>query len=442
MVELEDALIDVYKGNTTRLIVTVPPRHGKSTLISHAFPAWWLGNRPDDRVILCSYAAEFAASWGEKAKNVLLEWGHLFNVEVSDVRAARDDWLIKGHDGGMTTAGVGGPITGKGADLFIIDDPVKNAEEAHSDVYREKTWEWFLSTAYTRLEPNGRLIVIMTRWNEDDLAGRLLADEEDQDEEWRVINFPALAEEDDPLDRPVGDALFPQRFPRERLDLIQQRLGEYWFAALYQQRPAPLAGGMFKREWFRYFEEDPYGKTWVLRKPEGQKAVPKSSCWYLTTVDPAWTEKTTADYTVMQTWAVTPERDMLLVDQLRAQMDGTDVIPAMQNVYARWRPSFLGIEAGGGGQSYLAKQAFQTGLPVTEMKPDKDKVLRSMPLQARMSGGGVYFPLNETWVRGLESEMLVFPNGAHDDQVDAAAYAAGQLIEGGGSPFVVKNFVR
>lgn len=447
IVRLERKLVQLMHGEILRLIVMVPPRHGKSTLISHGTPVWWLGNNPDDQVILCSYAADFAARWGEKAKTSMYEWGQqVFDgLTVDPEHAQRSDWGLAGHAGGMLTAGVGGPITGRGANLFIIDDPIKNAEEAQSEVYREKTWEWFLSTAYTRLEPNARMIIIMTRWHEDDLVGRLLGDASDEvvelDEHWDVINFPALAEEHDELGRDPGDALFPERYPKERLERIEQRIGPYWFAALYQQRPAPLEGGIFKREWFRFFTEDG-NYAWVLKTPSGPKPVPKNTCWYITTVDPAWTEKTTADYTVIQTWAITPDGEMLLADQIRRQMPAEELIPALQSVMARWMPSIIGIEAGGGGQSYLATQVYRAGIPVIELKPDRDKVLRAQALVVKASHGDVYLPEGISWVPTLIHELLTFPNAAHDDQVDAAAYAAAQLIDRGGDAFVVRNFVK
>ena len=177
-------------------MVTLPPRHGKSQLISQYFPAWYLGTFPDRRTILTSYEAGFAAGWGRRARDVLEEFGpEVFEVSVREDSSAADRWDINGHVGGMITAGVGGAITGRGADLLIIDDPVKNSEDAASKTMRDKAWEWYQSTAYTRLEPGGAIILVMTRWNEDDLAGRILKESQTGGEKWEVMNLPAIAEE-------------------------------------------------------------------------------------------------------------------------------------------------------------------------------------------------------------------------------------------------------
>jgi hypothetical protein len=189
---IDRELTEALRVGNGRLILTVPPRHGKSELVSKYFPAWFLGVYRNRRIILAGYEASFAASWGRKARTLLESHGDMFGVQVDQKSSASDAWNIKGAEGGMQTAGVGGPITGKGADVLIIDDPIKNYEEAHSETFREKTWDWFTSTAYTRLEPNGTVILVQTRWHEDDLAGRIIRDM--KHEKWRVINFPALAD--------------------------------------------------------------------------------------------------------------------------------------------------------------------------------------------------------------------------------------------------------
>ncbi|MCC6419952.1 MAG: hypothetical protein IT429_17085 [Gemmataceae bacterium] len=249
---LNRKLLDVAAGRCRRLVISMPPRHGKSELTSRYFPAWFLGSYPDRRVILTSYEANFAAGWGRKARDVLGATGHLFGVKVSGASSAADRWEIEGREGGMVTAGVGGPITGRGADVLIVDDPVKNAEEARSPTQREKAWDWFKSTAYTRLEPNGSVILIMTRWHRDDLAGRLLSQAADLDGyRWEVISLPALATESDPLGRQPGEALWPQRYPAERLEATRKDIEAFWWAALYQQDPTAEGGTEWPPEYFR-----------------------------------------------------------------------------------------------------------------------------------------------------------------------------------------------
>lgn len=188
-------LLDLAGGAVTRLLVTMPPRHGKSMFTSQYFPAWYLGTFPDDRVILASYEADFAAEWGGKVRDLMGEYGpSLFGLDVNPATTASARWDLKGHLGGMKTAGVGGPITGKGADLLVIDDPIKNSEEAGSEVRRGAIWDWYRSTARTRLEPGGRVLLIQTRWHCDDLAGRILESAAESGEPWVVLKVPALSD--------------------------------------------------------------------------------------------------------------------------------------------------------------------------------------------------------------------------------------------------------
>ena len=209
---LNRKLVDLAAGQIRRLLVTMPPRHGKSELCSVYLPAWYLGNYPERRIILASYESDFAASWGRRVRDVLEQHGqHLFEVSLRADSAAAYRWDLDGYTGGMIAVGVGGAATGRGADLFIIDDPVKSPEEAQSQTMSRRIWDWYRGVARTRLEPGGAMLLIMTRWSEDDLAGRLLADRDG--EAWEVLNLPALAEDDDPIGRVPGEALWPERFP-------------------------------------------------------------------------------------------------------------------------------------------------------------------------------------------------------------------------------------
>jgi predicted phage terminase large subunit-like protein len=413
LLQLSDALIKVSNGEITHLMIAMPPRHGKSELTSKHFPAWFIGHNPDKRVILASYEADFAASWGYKARNLLIEYGHLFNVKVSAASSARNHWDIDGHSGGMDTAGIGGPITGKGCQLLIIDDPVKNAEEANSKTYRDKAAEWYKSTAYTRLEPGGAVVLIMTRWHEDDLAGRLLGEEP---EKWTVINFPAIAEEGDPLGRQAGEPLSPHRYDIEALEGIKSTLGPYLFNALYQQHPQPLEGAIFKQVYFKYWK--PISSGYDL----GHKRITASTCRIFQTCDPAASTKTTADYFVLGTWAQTKDNDLILLDLLRTRLEGPDQVNLFKSQYHKWNPAFQGVEIAGLGQM-LYQMLVREGLPVKELKPDKDKVTRALPAAARMEAGTIYFPAGAQWLGEFESELLSFPTGAHDDQVDVLSYA-------------------
>jgi predicted phage terminase large subunit-like protein len=238
---IDQAIVDTILGHTAPiLVIEAPPRHGKSELISRYLPAWYLGRYPERRVMLVGYAAAFARSWGRKARSLLADHGReTFGVEVDlGVRAAAD-WGLRGYEGGMVTAGMGGPLTGRGANLLIIDDPIKNAEQAQSAAIRENHWDWWQTTASTRIEPGGCAIIIATRWNEDDLSGRLIkAADKDEGCPVRRLRLPAIAEEYDPLGRLPGEALWPARWPIERLERLRLQKDSHWWHALYQQRPA------------------------------------------------------------------------------------------------------------------------------------------------------------------------------------------------------------
>ena len=245
---VDRALTAIATGRIKRLIVEMPPRHGKSELISRYFPAWYLGTFPNRKVILCSYGDDLASNFGLAARRVIEEHGPTyFGVSVSADRASRNDWGIASHDGGMVSAGVGGPITGKGADLLIVDDYCKNSEEAISESWRRKTAAWWKSTAYTRVEPAGAIVVMATRWHKQDLIGELLAGEE----KWHRIKLPAIAEAGDQMGREIGDALWPERWPIKLLEGRKRSIGAAWWSSMYQQNPTIHEGAEWPAEYFR-----------------------------------------------------------------------------------------------------------------------------------------------------------------------------------------------
>ena len=254
---LSQKLVDVAAGRIKRLIISMPPRHGKSELTSKYFPSWYLGLYPDRRFMLASYEAEFAASWGRKARDLYARWGpDVFGYRVSPASASASAWNVHLCEGGMDTAGALGAVLGKGAHCFVIDDPVKNDQEADSATMRQHVWDWYVTTAYSRLaaQPEGAMVIIMTRWHKDDLAGRLISAMAEGGEKWETVTLPAIAEKDDPMGRAEGEALWPAWFPRERLDRIKQQTtlheGVRWWFAMYQQKPQESGRAVFKSEWF------------------------------------------------------------------------------------------------------------------------------------------------------------------------------------------------
>lgn len=458
-----------------RLMVFMPPRHGKSELISKYTPAWFLGTHPELRIILTGYGTQFAGTWGRKARDLLEEVGEdVYDVAVSSRSGKADDWELEGKRGGMKTAGVGGSITGMGAHLFVVDDPVKSAEEARSEVMQLKTWEWWRETARTRFMPGAGAIVLQTRWHELDLSGHLLANDPTRDrqgrllpdgerrqdvdgEQWDVLCLPAISREDgtdgygqpDELARTgtyitreipatperdahtrqewQGEPLWPAFYPLAQLEILKRALGRYGFGAQFQQTPTPDEGGIFQRKDFRYLRTEGAGDmlTYVLLDEHMQpvKRLGKAYVYEFMTVDPALSEKETADYTVVARWAVSPDRDLLLLDLERHHFEQPDVKGFIIRTKAAWGITDLRVEAKAAGLA-LVQTLTREGHAVRQLEADVDKVTRAMGAAPRYEAHTVYHLLGAPWLEDYERELLAFPNGAHDDQVDVFAYAA------------------
>jgi len=389
----------------------MPPRHGKSELLSHWTPVWYLSNWPTKRIILASYQADFASSWGRKVRNTVQENSDI-GMHLAFDSAAASRWELD-EGGGMTTAGFGGPITGRGADLLLIDDPIKNRAEASSAVQREHLWDWWRSTARTRLEPNGSIIVIMTRWHEDDIVGRLLEQLEDDDaEEWEHIRLPAIAEEDEDeaFGRKEGQPLWPGRYDEQSLAQIRQAVGLEDWACLYQQRPALIEGGLFKSHWWMFYDEAPNTIAEVLQ------------FW-----DTAYKTGEANDYSACVTIGF--DRDSFYVlDVWRDKVDYPTLTRVAQVLYRQYMPSRVFVEDAASGQSLVQSLRTETSLPVIPVKVDADKVSRANAVTGMMESGRVFIPSKAEWLSPFLSEMSMFPNGAHDDQVDSFVGCLRQAI--------------
>lgn len=429
----------------SRVIIQMPPRHGKSELVSGYFPAWYLGMHPDRKVILASYESGVAATWGQRNRDVLEAYGPgLFGIRVRTDSAAKANWLLQRRRGGMFTTGIGGALTGKGAHLAIIDDPVKNDREALSSTFRDRAKNWYRSTLRTRMEAPGAIIVIQTRWHQDDLAGWLARE---ADEPWLVISLPAIATEDETIylpDDPTtpawtrrkGEALWPEVRPLSDLEASRDALGGdagHWWQALYQQRPTPVGGGILKPEHFRRYTRVEAG--YLLDRPDGPALVSRASLRTFATMDLATSLRTQADYTVLGLFGITGP-DMLVLDVLRNRWEGPDLPRVAHRVWQAYRPSYIGVEQAGFQLSTVQDMRRgnpaegRVGLPVKGLKPQGDKISRALTLAARLGGGHVYVPDTAPWLADLEAEMTEFPTGKHDDQVDVLAYAALEQMGG------------
>jgi predicted phage terminase large subunit-like protein len=412
----------VANEESPRLMLFMPPRHGKSTLASVAFPAWHLGKNPQHEFISCSYSGSLAMSFSRKVRQLVREpnYKHVFEETKLDKDSQSIESWLTTRGGGYVAAGVGGGITGKGANILLIDDPVKNREDAESENNREATWDWYTSTAYTRLSPGGGILVILTRWHDDDLAGKLLTAGEEGADQWEVVKYPAIAEEDEEY-RKQGEPLHPERYNLESLEMIQRAIGPRDWTALYQQNPVSDEGDYFNRDMVRYYE------------PE---EIDYDRLRYYTAWDLAIGQRDRNDYSVGVTVGIDEYDNMYVVDVIRGKYDGFELVEKILDFYEQWRPGIVGIERGHIEMAigpFLEKRVAERRLHSAYFKDLKvgrrDKEARARAIQGRMQQGKVYFPQDATWTGSMVAELLRFPNGVHDDQVDALAWVGLMMTE-------------
>ena len=406
LVHIQRQLQRVTDGEINRLMLFLPPRHGKSEMTTVRYPVWRLKRDPTMRVIVGAYNQTLANKFSRKARKIAA--GELLS---SRERAAAEDWETE-QGGGLRAVGVGGGITGQGGDLIIIDDPVKNREEANSQTYRDKVWDWYTDDLYTRLEPNASMILIMTRWHETDLAGRILASEDAPN--WTVISLPAFAEEGDPLHRPIGAALCPDRYDETKLDRIKMVLGDWSFAALYQQRPAPAEGGMFKLAAAEIVEALPMGGRWIRwwDKAASSKKGDFSAGVLLMAIKGLYY---VADVQRGQ-WA-SDERDAIIKQTAALDWQRTN---GECVTWQEQEPGSSGLDVARAFVKLLA------GYAVNYEPSTGSKETRAMPLASQWNAGNVKI-LRGAWNAAYLDEMTSFPFGTHDDMVDATSGAFGKL---------------
>lgn len=416
-------LEDVSSGKCKRLMVFMPPRHGKSMLTSEYFPAWWLGMHPDKQIIAATYAQQLADDFGRKVRNLVIseahQWAfHGFSLSDDSQAANRFHTSMKGA---YFAVGAGGPITGRGADLLLIDDPIKGREDAESETMRQRLKDWYTSVARTRLMPGGAIVVIQTRWHEDDLAGWLLR--EHQHEGWEVLNLPALAEPGDQVGRAEGDPLWPAAYPLAELLTIKRAIGARDWAALYQQRPSAAEGSIFKREHWQYFRPTETNPKAIIASLRVTRII---QAW-----DTAFKTKETNDYSVGVTIGITQSRYYVL-DVWRDRCEFPDLKRALVAQAAKWAPHVVVIEDTAAGQSLIQELRRDTKLPLVPVKADRDKVSRANAVTPIHEAGLVYLPEDEPWLSDFTDELAGFPTAPHDDQVDAFVHGMIRAREIGG----------
>lgn len=409
LVHLRRYLEAVTAGEILRLMIFEPPRHGKSEQVTIHYPAYRLERDPTLRVITGSYNETLAARFSRRTRRIVEA-----RLALSRERTAAVDWETE-RDGGLRAVGVGGGITGHGGQLILVDDPIKNREEADSATYRERVWDWWRDDLYTRLEPGGAIILIMTRWHQDDLAGRILASEDAPN--WTVVRLPALAEEGDPLGRQVGAALCPQRYDVAALAKIRLVLGEHSFAALYQQRPLPAEGGLFKAAWF------------AQRLTEAEVGPLEALVRY-------WDKAASAgqgDYTVGVLMGRSAEGRYVVLDVVRGRWETFErervIVSTAARDRERWGEVAIWLEqepGSGGADSARATIRALSGHVVRAETATGQKTARAEPLAAQAGAGNVLV-VRAAWNAAWIDELCIFPHGEHDDQVDASSGAFNKL---------------
>lgn len=416
----------VERGEITRLMINMPPRHGKTMLASEFFPAWYIGRNPDKYVVVATYNQEFADDLGRKVKNQIEDesYAKIFpGVGLADDSKSAKRFHIRKTGGGVwvkdggiehaTTqrgafyaVGVGGPLTGRGAHLLLIDDPVKNREEAESEVMRRRTKDWYTSTAYTRLMPGGAIVLIQTRWHESDLSGWLQA--EHKHEGWVVLNLPAISDD--------GKPLWPEQYDLDALERIKRALPARDWSALYQQRPSPDTGDYFKREWIIPVQHIP---------PREEMAIYGASDYAVTSKG--------GDYTVHVILGIAKDGRMYLLDVWRQQASSDVWVDAFCALVRKWKPIGWAEETGqikSGVGPFLVKRMIETNSFVAreQFATRGDKSVRAQSIRGRMAMQGLHVPADAPWLSDLISEMMTFPVGVHDDAVDALGLV-GQLLD-------------
>lgn len=420
-----DKLEQLEAGDIDRLMIFMPPGSAKSTYASVLFAAWFMGRNPTKNLVAASHTGELAARFGRRVRNIVgsADYHDIFDLGLSKDSTAADRW-DNDQGGEYYACGVGGNVTGRRADLVLLDDPVRSREDADSETLRDKQWEWYLADLMTRLKPGGKIVLIMTRWHEDDIAGRILEREKDK---WTILSLPMECEEDgDPLGRKVGDRLWPEWFTDAMLEAA--KADERTWTSLYQQRPRPMEGAEFKREWLEWYEQVPRRKT-------------------LTTVmlvDPASGKNKTSDYTAIWVIGLGSDGNYYVVDIVRDRLNLTERAAAVFRLHKKWKPYEVRYERYGmmGDIEHIKDKMERESyrfriVEVGGALKKEDRIRRLVPL---FQQGRFWFP-TEFWYTEasgrridlvqtfVEEELLAFPVAKHDDMMDGLSRIAQPDLE-------------
>ena len=415
---MADAFERVASGELKRLIINMPPRHTKSEFASYLFPSWFLGKFPEKKIIQTAHTAELATGFGRKVRNLVNSamYQNVFKTKLSSDSKAAGRWNT--HAGGDYFAiGVGGAVTGKGADVLIIDDPHSEQEamQGNPEVY-DRVYEWYGSGPRQRLQPGGAIIIVMTRWSKKDLTGQIINNSVKRDgDEWEVIEFPALM--------PSGLPLWPEFWSQKELEAIKAEIPVGKWEAQYQQNPTSEEGAIIKREMWKIWEHD--------YAPDCEYII---QSW-----DTAFEKNSRADYSACTTWGVFYKNNeegksvanIILLDALKQRMEFPELKKKAYELYKEWNPDSLIIEKKAAGAP-LIYELRQIGIPLSEYTPNKgsDKIARVNAISDLFASGYVWCP-DTRWAEEVMEECASFPNGDHDDLVDSTSQALIRFRQGG-----------
>lgn len=411
----------IRDGTLKRLIINMPPRHTKSEFGSYLLPAWLMGQRPSLKIIQATHTAELAQRFGRKVRNLmdLAPYKGVFpDVELKADSKAAGRWDTNAG-GEYFAAGVGGAMTGRGADLLIIDDP-HSEQDAYSEVALENCWEWYLGGPRSRLQPGGAVVLIMTRWSTKDLTGRLLnaMGKDVKGDKWEVVEFPAIFDQGEPNERP----LWPEYWKLEELQAVRASISVPKWQAMYQQNPTADEGAIIPREWWRTWERDVPNLEYIIQS-----------------YDTAFSKKETADYSAITTWGVFypvegEAAHILLLDYKKGRWDFPELKRQAYEEYKYWQPDTILVEAKATGMP-LTQELRRMGIPVVNYTPSRgqDKISRVHSVSPLFEAGFVWRP-ETMWAEELVEEVAAFPLGEHDDAVDSMTQALMRFRSG--------NFIR
>lgn len=439
---IDQVLIDAYTKPDSRTMIFLAPQEGKSTRVAEVFPVWALSQSPDTRIVMASYAMGLARRNGRFIRSHIETHGKDLGVSIRRDVSAQNEWQIDGHAGGLFAVGIGGGLTGRAADLMIIDDPHSGMTTASSETYQKLAWDWWTGTAQTRLAPGAPVILIMTRWHQLDLAGRLLAAEDGH--LWNVVNIPAQADHNPDK----GEADILGRAPGEWLESTRGRTVKQWEArrkgtparewnAMYQGRPAPSEGGLFPRKDWKYYDRP----LWI--EVDGVCRTTGAADELILSWDMAFKATQNSDYVAGQVW-LKRGANAYLLDQKHARLTFTETLSAFESMVAKWPQASAKLveEAANGAAIMDSLKGKVPGL--IPIKARESKEARASAVTPFIEAGNVHLPHVKLapWVEGLIEEAAAFPNGAHDDRVDALTQALNRLFLRGGTGSAFLNAMK